>query len=169
MHAGRAQSAGELLPGTIHAELPPAKLGAGRLIIIGDVHGCLAELRDLLEKLEYREGIDTVVLVGDMVDKGPHSLEVGPVASVPPSWSSLANPHALRRDVLHGVQQSEPSLGLVLRLQEAATLTSAKVQGKLWASLRPAHQTVGAHIARCLPRARAPRFDAACPFAQMGP
>jgi hypothetical protein len=83
----RAQSVGELLPGATHAELPPAKLGAGRLIIVGDVHGCLTELRELLAKIDYREGNDTVVLVGDLVEKGPHSLEVGRSLSLIP-WGA---------------------------------------------------------------------------------
>ena len=46
-----------------------------RYIIIGDVHGCLAELRALLERIGPRSD-DTVVFVGDLVDKGPHSPSV---------------------------------------------------------------------------------------------
>ena len=71
------QSTGLLLPGTIHATLDEATLGSGRLIVIGDVHGCVVELRELLAKVDFRQGNDTVVLVGDSVDKGPRSLEVG--------------------------------------------------------------------------------------------
>ena len=71
-----AQSARQLLPPAIHAELPEAGLGAGRLLIIGDVHGCLEELRALLLRLRFQQGNDTVVLVGDLVGKGPDSLGV---------------------------------------------------------------------------------------------
>ena len=75
------QSAGLLLPGTIHATLDEASIGRqGRLIVIGDVHGCVVELRELLAKVGFSKGNDTVVLVGDSVDKGPHSLEVGSAA-----------------------------------------------------------------------------------------
>ena len=43
-----------------------------RYIIIGDVHGCLAELQALLERIDLQAD-DTVVFVGDLVDKGPDS------------------------------------------------------------------------------------------------
>ena len=43
---------------------------AGRLIFIGDIHGCYDELSDLLARLAPAEN-DTVVSVGDIVRKGP--------------------------------------------------------------------------------------------------
>ncbi|CAM9123582.1 unnamed protein product, partial [Ectocarpus fasciculatus] len=46
-----------------------------RVVIVGDVHGCYDELRRLLDKC--RAGADTtVILVGDLVNKGPYSAEV---------------------------------------------------------------------------------------------
>jgi predicted phosphodiesterase len=42
----------------------------GRLIIIGDIHGCYDELTELLARLDPRAN-DTVVSVGDVVTKGP--------------------------------------------------------------------------------------------------
>lgn len=42
-----------------------------RTIVIGDVHGCLAELRDLLSKVEFVKGSDRLVFVGDLMDRGP--------------------------------------------------------------------------------------------------
>ena len=42
----------------------------GRLIAIGDIHGCHDELVELLERVDPRPD-DTVVSVGDMVQKGP--------------------------------------------------------------------------------------------------
>ncbi|KAG9296238.1 hypothetical protein G9A89_014830 [Geosiphon pyriformis] len=47
-----------------------------RLIFIGDVHGGLEELNNLLEKLEYDRQRDHLIFVGDLTAKGPHSLEV---------------------------------------------------------------------------------------------
>jgi predicted phosphodiesterase len=47
----------------------------GRTIFIGDVHGCLYELEDLLDACAYTSG-DRVVLAGDLVAKGPQSLGV---------------------------------------------------------------------------------------------
>ena len=46
-----------------------------RTFIIGDVHGCAVELDLLLEKLSPQEG-DSIIFVGDLVDKGPESPRV---------------------------------------------------------------------------------------------
>ena len=56
----------------------PSKVTAGkRVIIVGDVHGCLRELQELLlGKCGYQRGRDVVVLVGDLVNKGPASAQV---------------------------------------------------------------------------------------------
>lgn len=43
-----------------------------RTVIVGDIHGMLPELRLLLERVELGRG-DQLVLVGDLVDKGPDS------------------------------------------------------------------------------------------------
>jgi bis(5'-nucleosyl)-tetraphosphatase (symmetrical) len=45
------------------------------VLVIGDVHGCLDELRALLAKANYSREKDSVVLVGDLVNKGPKSAE----------------------------------------------------------------------------------------------
>ena len=46
-----------------------------RTLIVGDVHGCREELEDLLEESGWEED-DQLVLVGDLVAKGPDSLGV---------------------------------------------------------------------------------------------
>ena len=46
-----------------------------RTILIGDVHGCGAALNALLAKLKFRSG-DTVVMLGDLFDRGPDSYGV---------------------------------------------------------------------------------------------
>jgi protein phosphatase len=49
----------------------------GPFDIVGDVHGCSAELEALLTKLGYADGVHpegrTAVFVGDLVDRGPDS------------------------------------------------------------------------------------------------
>lgn len=46
-----------------------------RQIIVGDVHGCLRELKTLTSKLRLT-GEDHLVFVGDLIDKGPDSVGV---------------------------------------------------------------------------------------------
>jgi predicted phosphodiesterase len=53
------------------------QLGPGRLLVVGDVHGCFDELQQLLLKVDYKQGRDNLVFVGDLVNKGPKSAEVG--------------------------------------------------------------------------------------------
>lgn len=49
--------------------------GTGRLIAIGDVHGCSTALRSLLDLIQPADG-DVVVALGDYVDRGPDSKGV---------------------------------------------------------------------------------------------
>jgi calcineurin-like phosphoesterase family protein len=78
------------------AELDPAQAGRLRTLgilpaddqppfdIIGDVHGCIAELRELLDHLGYRREGDAyrhpngrrLIFVGDLEDRGPDSPAV---------------------------------------------------------------------------------------------
>jgi predicted phosphodiesterase len=44
----------------------------GRIIMIGDLHGCLEECLDLLAKLAVASK-DTVIFLGDLVDRGPYN------------------------------------------------------------------------------------------------
>jgi len=43
---------------------------------IGDIHGCWLTLQRLLEKIEWNPARDELWLVGDLVNRGPSSLEV---------------------------------------------------------------------------------------------
>lgn len=45
----------------------------GRILCVSDVHGSLPYLKGLLEKAEFSEA-DTLILVGDLLEKGPYSL-----------------------------------------------------------------------------------------------
>lgn len=46
----------------------------GRLIAISDIHGYVHYLKGLLEKLQFGKK-DVLILVGDLIEKGPKSLE----------------------------------------------------------------------------------------------
>lgn len=57
---------GNTAPPVVHAILDAASLKPGRLVIVGDIHGCVDELSRLLE--EHSVGAnDNLVLVGDLV------------------------------------------------------------------------------------------------------
>ena len=47
---------------------------AGRLIAIGDIHGCATALRTLVKVIDPRPE-DTVVVLGDVIDWGPNSRD----------------------------------------------------------------------------------------------
>ncbi|KAG7361013.1 calcineurin-like phosphoesterase [Nitzschia inconspicua] len=59
----------------VDAVVEKAKQRHPRVIAIGDVHGCIDELQDLLRECDYRPG-DLVVFLGDLVSKGPDSVAV---------------------------------------------------------------------------------------------
>lgn len=66
---------------------------AGRVLIVGDVHGCYDELDELLQK--YRKPGDTVILAGDIVNKGPKSVEALRLARSLDQCHSLIGNHEL--------------------------------------------------------------------------
>lgn len=65
-----------LLPRVIHRFMSEEELGTGRILMMGDVHGCRDEFLELLEKAKFEQGVDTLILAGDLVDKGPYSVQV---------------------------------------------------------------------------------------------
>jgi bis(5'-nucleosyl)-tetraphosphatase (symmetrical) len=50
--------------------------GAGSTWVIGDVHGCSDTLSRLLERAEIDLERDRLILIGDLVNRGPRSLDV---------------------------------------------------------------------------------------------
>lgn len=67
-------------PSTMHREISiQPNSDRDNILVIGDVHGCLDELLDLVEEATKRnDGVefDCVILVGDLVNKGPSSAAV---------------------------------------------------------------------------------------------
>ncbi|GFR39837.1 hypothetical protein Agub_g331 [Astrephomene gubernaculifera] len=61
------------VPHVIHRRIERVK--PGRLIVVGDCHGC-PELFRLLSSLGYDPAADNLILSGDLVNKGPASLAV---------------------------------------------------------------------------------------------
>jgi len=74
-NAASAPYQGKLGLRLVDAVEEKAKQRHPRVIAIGDVHGCIDELQDLLRECNYRPG-DIVVFLGDLVSKGPDSMSV---------------------------------------------------------------------------------------------
>jgi Calcineurin-like phosphoesterase len=74
-NAANSPYAGKLGLRLVDAVVERAKQRHPRVIAIGDVHGCIDELQELLRECDYRPG-DLVVFLGDLVSKGPDSLSV---------------------------------------------------------------------------------------------
>jgi len=66
----------------------------GRLIAIGDIHGCHQEFAELLERLSLTKD-DRLILLGDLVNRGPDSCRVIDLARQYRAISLLGN-HELR-------------------------------------------------------------------------
>ena len=65
-----------------------------RIIAVGDIHGCHLEFAELLESLELQAG-DRLILLGDLVNRGPDSPAVLDLARKTGAISLLGN-HELR-------------------------------------------------------------------------
>ncbi|KAK9792706.1 hypothetical protein WJX73_008389 [Symbiochloris irregularis] len=98
------------LPPVVHAKLESAVLRNGRALIVGDVHGCPAELEDLLAKCNFKADQDKLILVGDLVGKGQQSAQVVQMArclnaaAVRGNWDE----DALKARELEGAGQPVP-------------------------------------------------------------
>jgi serine/threonine protein phosphatase 1 len=55
---------------------PAADQAPGRIFAIGDIHGCAEKLNTLLERLPPGWERDTLVFLGDFIDRGPDSKQV---------------------------------------------------------------------------------------------
>ena len=51
-------------------------ISKGRIFAIGDIHGCYDKLRSLMKRLPYDPKHDTLVFLGDYIDRGVRSREV---------------------------------------------------------------------------------------------
>lgn len=75
VEAATSQQSPGLSPLLVDAKWSRALGRAPRIIAIGDVHGCISELQELLRLADYQPG-DQVILLGDLVAKGPDSVGV---------------------------------------------------------------------------------------------
>jgi bis(5'-nucleosyl)-tetraphosphatase (symmetrical) len=68
-----------------------------RILVIGDVHGCIDELKSLVQKaiMDHNRGRQfvAIVLVGDLCNKGPCSAQVIRYVRCQPNWFSVRGNH----------------------------------------------------------------------------
>lgn len=95
----------------------------GRLIAVGDIHGCHKEFEDLLEKLALTRE-DRLILLGDLINRGPDSGKVVALAREYATASLLGN-HELRH--LNYRRTDDPS-----HLKRYDYDTMDQLRGKDW-------------------------------------
>jgi bis(5'-nucleosyl)-tetraphosphatase (symmetrical) len=95
---------------------------------IGDIQGCYGPLRELLEHIGFNAGRDRLWLVGDLVNRGPQSLEVlrfvrglGEAATVVPGNHDL---HLAMVAEGYGKPNDEDTLAEVLAAPDCAELVA---------------------------------------------
>ena len=59
----------------LEGKLQNAKNNGSNIWVIGDVHGFFITFQKLVEKLQLKEN-DVVVMIGDLIDRGPRSAQV---------------------------------------------------------------------------------------------
>jgi bis(5'-nucleosyl)-tetraphosphatase (symmetrical) len=81
---------------------------------IGDIQGCYSELCRLLEKIEFDSSLDTLWFCGDLVNRGPESLQtLRFVKSLGSSAVTVLGNHDLHLLALHhGVKKSRDTSSL---------------------------------------------------------
>lgn len=67
----------------------------GRIFAIGDIHGCLIELNDMLSLINPQPE-DRIVLLGDLVNKGPDSIGVLRLVQSLPNCMCVCGNHEYR-------------------------------------------------------------------------
>ncbi|HWA27046.1 MAG TPA: metallophosphoesterase [Lacunisphaera sp.] len=96
---------------------------SGRLVAVGDIHGCHKEFADLLDKLDLKKD-DRLILLGDLISRGPDSGKVVELAREHATLSLLGN-HELRH--LNYRRTDDPS-----HLKKYDYATMEQLRGKDW-------------------------------------
>lgn len=47
-----------------------------RIFVVGDIHGCLDEFNQLIDRIQFNPNTDQLILAGDMIAKGPSNTGV---------------------------------------------------------------------------------------------
>jgi predicted phosphodiesterase len=113
-----------------------------RILIVGDVHGCLDELLALVERFG-RGPDDRVVLVGDLVAKGPDSEGVVAWARTSNAEAVLGNHDAHVLKAIRGDTRVGPAHRAIAETLSAPDVAWLEAR-PLW--LRLEHEAAGPHL-----------------------
>lgn len=97
-----------------------------KTFVIGDIHGCYNELQDLLDKLGVGEE-DTILSVGDLVDRGEDSPKVLNFFQTNPQASSIMGNHEHRHIQWHDGLDSAGDGQTITRYQMSASSYDAAI------------------------------------------
>lgn len=108
----------------------------GRIIAIGDIHGCHQELADLLTQLQLQKE-DRLILLGDLINRGPDSNKVIDLARRHNALALLGN-HELRllnhrrnKDPLSVIRETDRATYQQLRPEDWAYLEAMPLTHEL--------------------------------------
>lgn len=90
-----------------------------KTFVIGDIHGCFTELEDLLDKAGVAED-DRIIALGDIVDRGPDSVQVLDFFSDHPSRLSLMGNHE-RKHIRGARHEVRLALSQIISREEFGT------------------------------------------------
>jgi predicted phosphodiesterase len=99
-----------------------------RYIAIGDVHGCSQELEELLAELKITQE-DSIIFLGDLVNRGPDSGGVLKIARSLPNARAVLGNH--ERRLLKYKTRNDPSV-----LKESDKATIPQLTPEDWAYMR---------------------------------
>ncbi len=113
------------------------------ILAVGDIQGCLDELEALLAQVRFDPARDRLWLVGDLVNRGPKSLETLRFVRKMNALSVLGNHDLFLLACFAGVRRPPPELAPVLDAPEAEALCDwlrrcplvhrEEVEGASWA------------------------------------
>jgi serine/threonine protein phosphatase 1 len=72
----------------------------GKDYVVGDLHGCIKDLLDVLVLLNFDASVDRVFCVGDLVDRGPDSLKTAELIYEPWFFTVRGNHEQMMIDTL---------------------------------------------------------------------
>ena len=133
-----------------------------RTVFIGDVHGCAAELEQLLEHIQFTE-TDRLVFVGDLIARGPDSLGVLKIFRRTRARGVMGN----HEERLLAVRRARTQGRRGPRLGPAHSRWSHQLDDEDWELIAalPRHLDVGEHGVRVVHAGVHPRV----PFDQQDP